>query len=286
MPYTFGAASSDTMNFVSTQANIFFPGSCNLVCMWFYPTSLTAGRYLWGFTDTNLQTGNGVSIDTTTTRLRFQATNTTTHTLTGVNNITINKWWFLAVFILRDQSNARDVIRAWIGDETQSPQEMTIATPATATPVTAAGISIGNGGNGSQSFIGDIGAITFLSQRASAYTSGTKGGGVFPLNSASAIENSEADYIYERWVKYFWLGNPRFNYLMSLGKATLNNVDVVRAYFSPMNGNTYYRYFSEVATLTTPVPFTTVTGVTISNNREPSVINYNWLNNDKFIRRR
>lgn len=285
MPYTFGALTNDTMNFVSTTANIFFPNSSNLVCMWFYPTSLTAGRYLWNFVDTNLAGGNGVSIDTTTTRLRFQITNTTTHTLTGVDNITTDRWWFLAVFVLRDQANARDILRAWLGNETQPPLEMTITTSATAAPVTATALSVGNGGNGSLAFIGDIGSTTFLSQRFSGYSAGATAGGIFPLDSISAISQSEADYIYERWVQYFWLGQPRFNYLMSLSKSTTNNADHIRSYYAPMNGPVYYRYFSDSNTSTIPTPFTTITGATLSTNREPSVINYNWLNNDKFRRR-
>lgn len=285
MPYTFGAATNDTMNLINVSANMFFPNSSNLVCMWFYPTSLTAGRYLWQFTDTNLASGNGISIDTTTTRLRFQITNTTTHILTGVDNITTNRWWFLAVLFVRDATNSRDILRAWLGNETQAPLEMTISTPTIASPITAASLTVGNGGSGQLAFIGDIGSTTFLSQRFSGYSAGATAGGLFPLNSISAISQSEADYIYERWIQYFWLGQPRFNYLMSLSKTTTNNADNIRAYYAPMNGPTYYRYLSDLTTSNAPVPFTTITGATISTNREPSVIDYNWLNNDKFRRR-
>lgn len=284
MPYTFGAANNNTINPVTTQANIFLGSSANLICMWFYPTSLTSGRYLWGYVDTNLANGNGVTIDTTTTRLRYVTSAGGVQILTGAENITINRWWFLAVFISKDSGTGADILRAWLGNETSPPIEMSVSVTSSAIASTALAISIGNGGSGSLSFIGDIGQTTFLSQRIAGASA--TAGGIFPLASLSSIQQQEADFIYERWVKYFWLGQPRFNYLMSPSKTITNNLDIVRSYYIPMNGNHYYRYFSDSTTGSTTTTFTQITGAVLSDNREPNVITYNWLNNDKFIRRR
>jgi len=285
MPYLFGAANNDTINLLTTQANIFNPDSGNLVNIWFYPTSLTAGRYLWHFNDTNLATGNGVSIDTTTTRLRYQNAAGGLYILTGVENITVDRWWFLSIFVLRDNTNSRDVVRAWLGNESTAPLEMTVSITTNAASVTASALTIGNGGGGSLAFNGLIGQTSFLHQRQVGLDLGSAGG-IFPLNTRTAISQAEADLIYERWTKYFWLGNPRFSYISTGSKTVTNNLDITRFFYTPMNGNLYYRFHSDLLPSYLATGFTTLTGATLSASREPNPLVYNWLMNDKLTPRR
>ena len=103
MAVTFGAATTDQLSH-NAVASTFAPNNgIGLITCWFYPTTLTATRALWGFGTASLTTNNRLAIDTTTSQLRF----TSSHSTQGVwvissaisQPIVTGQWQYVAVML-------------------------------------------------------------------------------------------------------------------------------------------------------------------------------------------
>src|SRR5688572_2512559 len=117
MSYTFGASVDDDINWAGDFNGFGGAIACQLLlCGWFHPTTLTAGRGLFAFGDTS-----GAEIDTATAELRFRALGATTTgqwTTSGVN-LAVNEWKFIAVLNTVTNTGPSVAFRVWVGTLTE-----------------------------------------------------------------------------------------------------------------------------------------------------------------------
>lgn len=198
MAYTLGAGTGDDITW-SASPTAFGSGSTQLVCGWWYPTTLTATRGLWSAGNTI-----GAEIDTTTDELRLRTDNTTDGqwTTTGVD-LVVNEWRFIAFLNTNINTGPAAAWRVWAGGVASAPVECTVtnAVAAVGNFTGSSSFTLGNKGTGTLAFQGDVGDAGYI------YT-GTVGAAVNPFSIATAgtITNTEAGFVYQRFVLPFWLG--------------------------------------------------------------------------------
>ena len=204
MSFVFGGATGDDVRF-TTGVSAGATGQHTLVCMWVYPTTLTAGRGLWSF-----GTVFGAEIGTTTSEVTLRTDNTTDSVwnTSGLGLVT-NKWQFLAFLNSCNNTGPATSWRVWIGDNETSPVEVT-ATQATAPVGSFVGttaLCIGNKGTaGVVAFQGTIGSFTCMIQ-------GTTGINYsIPLTTAGTIPQEAANQVLERLVRPLWQGRPDWKF--------------------------------------------------------------------------
>lgn len=200
MSLTFGGATGDDVTWTSgltlgaTTRN-------NLVCGWWRPTTLTATRRLW-----SAGTIFGAEIAAATSEIVLRTDNTTDGqwTTTGAG-LTLNQWQFLAFVASINNTGPAAAWRVWSGTIDTAPIECTV-TQNTA-PVgnfTGSGsFTIGNAGSaGTVAFQGDIANVAVFTHAAVVGADRPFGNAAF-----GAITATEAQYLYERFVLPFWLGD-------------------------------------------------------------------------------
>jgi hypothetical protein len=260
VPYTFGAGTGDDITW-QNQGSFAGNLSTTLVCGWWYPTTLTATRGLWSV-------GNivGAEIDSTTDELRLRTDNTTDGqwTTTGVD-LVINNWKFLAFFVTCTNTGPAGAWRVWAGSVESAPVECTVtgAVSPVGNFVSNANFYLGNKGTGTLAFQGDIGDCGYLSTT-------TAGASVNPFSIATvgSVTNTEALFIYERFVLPFWLGQGWANKgrVSSHGTPTITTFDA--AYACTSNQFQVRRYqYSSAAVFSGGGP--TINGATYSQNGSP-----------------
>lgn len=209
MPYTWGAAISDAAtvltSFGSTASAYLFTG-------WFYPTTLTAGRYYTSL-GSNAATANyGIRVGTTTSTLQMaSATGTpglwtaTADTILFPSGITTNNWWFIAVACSITTTPAV-AYRAWLGTVDIPPAPMTVVNNTAPAGLNGSGnIIIGNTTGVAAAFQGDIATITYWQNNTSTVTT--------PLGIATGgtITNDEATFLENTFLFPIWTGRtPAF----------------------------------------------------------------------------
>jgi hypothetical protein len=207
MAYTFGGATSDDITW--TGLTMGGTNTANLVTGWFYPTTLTAGRFYWS--DGNVL---GLAVDTTTSELRFYVDRATTDTewVTSGAGIVTNKWQFIA--IEWSAVNGSDPsIRCWIGTEEQPPVEISgSAAVAGSGNYTAGGTSLyaGNRGTGTVAFQGDIAHLSFSVASVGTYASQAV---AFWVAAASGITQAEADMAWRFVVCPTWKDSIPYHWI-------------------------------------------------------------------------
>lgn len=260
MAYTFGAGTGDDI----TWQNQGSPGgnlSTSLICGWWYPTTLTATRGLWS-------TGNvfGAEIDATTDELRLRTDNTTDGqwTTTGVD-LAVNNWKFIAFFNTCSNTGPAAAWRVWAGSIDSAPVECTVtnAVSPVGNFVSNSSFYLGNKGTGTLAFQGDIGDCGYL-------LTTTAGASVNPFSIAAvgAVTNTEAQFIYERFVLPFWMGQGwwQCGVLPYHGTLTVTTFDAAYACTSGLFQIRRAQYSSaSVFSGVTP----TINGATWSQNGSP-----------------
>jgi len=252
--YTFGAGTGDDINWAATVS--FGANSrAHLVCGWFFPTTLTAGRGYWS-------AGNiiGVEVDSTTSELRLRTDNTTDGqwTTTGAG-ITVNEWVFIAVFGTFNNSGPSAEWRVWIGRIGQAPVEVTVTQAVAPAGNFAASSSwtIGNKGTGTLSFQGDISDVVYITTSGAAAVDQ-----MFFIETYGSAPQAAADLILERFVRPIWMGE-----LMPPGGRKADSVaDAV--YWPGSVGGVGLRCTYR-ATDEQPFVVPTINGATVSENRGP-----------------
>ena len=214
MPLTFGAATSNAASILGTSFGN--TGQAGFIAGWFYPTTLTAGRY-WCSMGANSSTANyGVRVGTTTSTLQLSSTTGTTvgsWTATAdstvfPSGITVNQWHFMAALV-SIVTGPTIAWRVWLGTESIAPTPMTIVqntAPAGALTASANQV-IGNhtATAGTAAFQGDIGMVTLIQ-----CTSGVNA--PLPIASAGTIATDEALLIEQSYVLPLWLGKHPGHY--------------------------------------------------------------------------
>ena len=204
MPYTFGGATTNSVDL--TGAISFITAGQDrsiLTWMWVMPTTLTAGRKLWGGGATT-----GVEIDTTTTQLRLKLDHATTDGVwtTSDAGLAVDKWSFIATFVTVDGAapGLGAEWRVWAGSVDTAPQELTVTgvTGVAGNVSSVASAIIGNS-SGSLSFQGDIAEYGHC---LCGYTSSVAPHPPFYLASAASVTDAEAGAIYRRMVLPLWEG--------------------------------------------------------------------------------
>lgn len=200
MAYTFGAATGDDINWAAI--NTAGAGSrTQVVCGWWYPTTLTATRGLWSF-------GNvfGAEIDTTTSELRLRTDNTTDGqwTTSGVGLVT-GSWKFLAFYSSTNNTGPAGAWRVWAGDVDTVPTEVTVsvATSPVGNFTGSTAFTIGNKGTGTVAFQGDVGEVCYYLGGSTASAT------VHPFGHAAfgTITQAEADLVLDRFVMPAYRGD-------------------------------------------------------------------------------
>lgn len=218
MAWTVGGAGSDDMTW-AIQNPTGGTTTSGIVCGWVYPTTLTAGRGIWGFGNTM-----GAEIDTATSELRFKSQRATANgefTTTGAG-LAVNTWRFLAAFFSFTGTTG-DSWAAWSGDENNAPVPLTV-TQAVAPNGTATGSTnfyLGNKGTSATlAFQGDIGNHVL-------YRSGMPAGAnhEFGITTYGTHTQASIDMVYNRFVLPAWLGDVFSPYSVNSNFGTTNNYE-------------------------------------------------------------
>jgi hypothetical protein len=185
-----------------------------LITAWYYPTTLTAGRKLFGAGATW-----GAEVDTTTDELRLRTDNTTDGqwTTTGVD-MAVNEWKFIAIMNSTLNTGPAGAWRVWVGTAESAPVEatVTVATSPVGNFTGSTTLSIGNSGAATVAWQGDIESMYAVT------TSQTAGVTTNPFSVAAygAITNAEAQLALERYVRPLWLGDRPTLFGATLGTVT------------------------------------------------------------------
>lgn len=178
MSYTFGGSTTTSLGFAVPSAP-FSTSRCCLFAGWFYPTTLTAGRKLWGMGATF-----GAEIDTTTSSIRLRSDNTTDGQWTFPAGLAVNTWTFVAVYFTGGSTNAVSWA-AWTAtrDGPVVDRAVTQATAPSGNIVSGGTTVVIGNSSGSLAFQGDIGGFTMAFDSGGARNInmlGTPGGATVP----------------------------------------------------------------------------------------------------------
>lgn len=268
MPLTFGAATSNYSNIVTLSFGS--SGLAGLFTGWFYPTTLTAGRYLFSM-GTNSTTANfGVKVGTTTSTLQLTSATATPGLWTATadttlfpSGIVINQWHFIAG-LCSIVTGPTVAWRMWVGTESTPPTPMTVTQTTAPAGALATGTTyIGNNSNvGTASFQGDIGQIMFL------YATGSTTSPL-PIATAGTISADEALLIEQTYLLPVWLGNHPAHY--GRDGATATEWLIVENRY----GNNYLRQ-NLSATASTVISRTdgTTSGTTVASSEHPRLVDF------------
>ncbi len=263
MSYTLGGTTGDDI----TVAAATVAGADNnhqLMCGWWYPTTLTAGKGYGSF-------GNltGMYIDSTTSQLRFKTDNTTDGEWTAPGGITTNTWWFIAWLSATENTGPATGHRCWVGDAMNPPAEITV-TQAVAPVGNFTGNSnrtAGNIGTGTVAFQGDIGWVYFGNTNTQSIMS------PWNVGTSGSIAQSEADYCLQKWLIPLWLGRPPTDVGWS-GDGTAATINMV---YMPMDGSRVVYRRTHDGAATSLVVEATVNGATYSANECPRRPPATWM---------
>lgn len=211
MAWTTGGA-TNTRRFTNLNANVAAASNALLVAGWFYPTTLTAGRGLWA-----VDSITGSRIATTTSELNMDTNNVTDGqwTTSGLS-LAVNTWRFIA-WMLNTGTAPAAAWRVWAGTVDTAPTEISVTnnTAAAGAFAAATGFTLGNRGNSTVAFQGDIGDAVFIHQ-------GVATTGPLAVATGGTITQDEADQVYRTLVVPIWLGDafpPATRTLLSTANA-------------------------------------------------------------------
>jgi hypothetical protein len=227
MAWSFGGA---TNNRISTPSSVTMGGTTNtsLICGWYRPTTLTAGKAYW-----SSGTTHSARIATTTSEISLYTQNATTGGVwtTSGAGIVLDEWRFIAFMMSFLNTGAAAAWRVWVGTNENSPTEVTVTVNTAPAGSFTGGSSIllGQlGSGGTVSYQGEIGDNMMIAQAQATASFG-------PLATAAygAITQAEADRVLQRIVQPVWKGErfPDAVWSISQGSYTciVNAFDAIPA---------------------------------------------------------
>lgn len=270
MAYTFGAATTDAV----THSMAFSPWGAtrtSFTCGWFYPTTLTATRKLFGSGATA-----GVEIDATTTNLRLRTDNTTDGQWTAPAGLAVNTWTFVAV-LFDSNSTTGQGWAVWTGtpDTTPINRTVTVATTPVGNIVSpTASVAVGNAVSGSLAFQGDIGGFICIVD--------TRGQHLGVLNQPLSGTVQNLDGVNRNFVEPAWRGDVsnlggygrgRYGYTSGahMGVMAISPMDFNPTFMRPTTISGYQA--------------ATVSGATLSTRRTPHPLQTTYDNHPRRPRR-
>lgn len=169
-------------------------GKSNLICGWFYPTTLTAGRCLWGVGGTNR-----CAIATTTSEIDLFLDRTTDsqHTTSGLN-LTVDEWKFIAVLGAFADLFTTTTYKVWAASGVDIPQLITVnqTSAGTGSSVSSTIVTVGNSSQAAaSSFQGAIGRFDYIA--ATTNTALCRG-------NSGTISSADEYFIYQQVVLPIW----------------------------------------------------------------------------------
>lgn len=260
MAYTFGAGTGDDVTWTGS-ISLGATARASLVYGWWLPTTLTATRGLWS-------AGNvyGAEVDLITDELTLRTDGATTDgqwSTTGVD-LAVDEWKFIACFGTSLSGTPDMAWRVWAGTIGSAPVEVTVTNiiPQVGNFAGSAVFYLGNKGTGTVAFEGDIDEAGFIATAASA-TAGLP----FGLAAYGACTDTEAAFIYQRFVLPLWLGEfPRQAIWSAIGTPSTEH-----AHISLRSLPQVRRTASSDTVLSGVAP--TINGATVSQNRGPRPYN-------------
>lgn len=197
MSYTVGAATSDDVT-AAINAPV-QDGITGFFAGWFYPTTLTTGRYLFSFNT------SGVSINGT--ELRFIVDHATTdgwYETSGLG-FSVNSWWFIAGLWNNSSTGPSDSMKLWVGSELNAPTLRTLTqtqVPVGTVTTSVANVVLGNSAaSGVLAFQGEVGPAICGRNNWLAITS------PFRVSAVGAVSVDDETTVYQRLVLPFWAGD-------------------------------------------------------------------------------
>jgi hypothetical protein len=201
MSYTFGASAANDITWGLGQLT----GNQNtafMVCGWFRPTAVTAGRSLWSFGNT----GINAKWSATAGELDLVTNNVTTDGVwrtTGAG-FAADNWYFIAS--LYQLSLATANITLWIGLGSSLPVKYTLTNtgiPSGNNTGATAIFYLGNLGTSTTAgFVGQIGSCSLYQINSSVLPN------PLGLSSFTALSQAEEDFVFQNYVFNSWSGNP------------------------------------------------------------------------------
>ena len=273
MAYTFGGNTGDDINLgMSAQAG--GSGGTSLHMGWFYPTTLTAGRYLFSIGNTV-----GLGIAATTTELTWTTQNATTNGVWTSTNamLAVNRWHFIAV--LATQNNTGPAMQALclIYDDVNGWHDAFLA--QTTAPVGnftgGTAMTLGNRGTGTVAFQGDIDSFMAI------HSGGITGNGFLPLATAGAVTVSEWVRIYTSIIMPTAHGRPLD--IQKLAPTGWGQTLEVASFH--LHDNAYTRRLNTTSVNNAVPTVSTVNTAVLSAARAPNVFPMNWETGPELIRR-
>ena len=255
MAYTFGAATGDDVTWTDSASNYGSSARSNLICGWWYPTTLTATRCLWSFGAVNR-----CAIATTTSEIDLFIDRTTDaqRTTSGLGLVT-GRWQFIAVLGSFFNTGAVTTFRVWRGFDVEPPLPVTVnTTVAGAGNSTASTLAtVGNlGSAGTVAFQGDIGRFDFIA---------ATGANSLCRNATGLISAEDEFAIYTNIVFPIWQGRfPTF-----YGSGQDSNNGITHSVLDLDNLGNYVRSIRNGGSIITMDRSVTISGATISQNRAP-----------------
>ncbi len=199
--YTLGAATTDRLSVATGSPSAFTASHSTLISCWVYPTTLTAGRFMWG-----VGTICGLSIDTTTSSLNLTLdTGTIDGVWTVANVLTVNTMTWICIMTSQVAAPTA-AVRCWTATETTGPVERTVVNDTAPTGTwTSSGntIQIGNR-NSAAAFQGDVGGVILSCDDWGGARS------VIGNQTVGTITQAEADRVKAVWCDPMWRGNIGF----------------------------------------------------------------------------
>jgi hypothetical protein len=197
---TFGGATTHLIDFGPGSPSWFTGNHGTIVSCWAYPTTLTAGRYIWATGGTI----TGCGIHTTTSDLTIDLNAATTPgKWTVANVLTVNTMVWICVMTAQNSAGGTAAVRCWTATETTGPVERTVVN-ATA-PIgawTSSGTTFRCGNLGTTvSFQGDLGGFIAAVDDWQGHLP------VIGNQTVGAITQAEADRVLATWCDPMWRGD-------------------------------------------------------------------------------
>lgn len=202
MAYTFGGTTGDDLTWTESVSNWISSNMAGIICGWYYPTTLTAGRALW-----SVGSNSRCVIASTTSEIDIFLDRTTDaqRTTSGLG-LVVNEWQFIAVLSSSQNTGAITQVRVWKGAGTALPAEVTVNdTVAGSGNVTVSTVpTIGNiGATGTSAFQGDIARFDYIV--------GTVNNSIL-FDTTGNITQETANRIFNTIVLPVWAGLPPGHY--------------------------------------------------------------------------
>lgn len=264
MSFTFGGATTDDVS-ASVTNNYAASGSTLLACGWFYPTTLTAGRYYFSFANVI-----GLAVAATTSELTWTCDNATTDGVwtSTTAGIVVNKWQFIAILATQSNTGPAMAVKGVVYSDDLGWVDVTFA--QTTAPVgnftSGANFTIGNRGTGSVAFQGDI--DSFFTIRKSTGPSG-----VLNVAASTAITAAEWDDVLAKVVRPLACGQLDLHVLAPNAWTAVMEVNLI-----DFRSTVPVRRTCNATALVIATQVPGVNGATYSANGAPQGVVPSWMN--------